>query len=240
MVAYVTRAPAGIPGELSRQEGAVVVPVALNETIVYGKPVKMVTDKASNIDANDTAANFYGVLQRSAPAISTDNTSNTADTDFVQQVIRKGFVSVACATGTPTQGGQVYMRVVEESTQLVGDFEAAYDYGLTAAAMVGTGNATAGTLSADATAAPGVYRVLMTAATAFNLVSPNGDIAKVGATGTAYTALGLTFTVTVGGTPAIAGDYINLTLVSNNVALPGVTFASAGKDAANNCEIQIA
>jgi hypothetical protein len=240
MTAYVTRAPSGIPGELSRLEGAVVVPVAISEAIVYGKPVKMVGSEAANIDANDTAANFFGVLQRSAPAISTDNTANTADTDYVQNVIRKGFVSVACPTGTPAMGGQVYMRVVEESSQLVGDFEASYDYGLTAAAMVGTGNATAGTLSADATAAPGVYRVLMTAATAFNLVSPSGDIAKVGATGAAYTAMGLTFTVTVGGTPAIAGDYIPLTLVSNNVALPGVTFASAGKDSSNNCEIQIA
>jgi len=53
-------------------------------------------------------------------------------------------------------------------------------------------------------------------------------------------SIGASFTVTVGGTPAIAGDYIPLTLVSNNVALPGVTFASAGKDSSNNCEIQIA
>jgi hypothetical protein len=137
-------------------------------------------------------------------------------------------------------GGQVYMRVVEESSQLVGDFEAAYDYGITAAAMTGTGNATAGTMSATSAAVPGVYRALFTAATAFNLISPDGDIGKVGATGAAYTAFGVTLTITAGGTAAIAGDYINVTLVSNNVALPGVTFASAGKDASNNCEIQIA
>lgn len=240
MTAYVTRAPSGFPGELSRSEGAVVVPVAISEAIVYGKPVKIVSNKAANIDANDTAANFFGVLQRSAPAISTDNTANTADSDYVQQVIRKGFCSVECATGTPALGGQVYMRVVEETTQLVGDFEAAYDYGLTAAAMTGTGNATAGTMSATSAAVPGVYKVLMTAATAFNLVSPDGDIGKVGATGAAYTAFGVTVTVTVGATPAVSGDYINLTLVSNNVALPGVTFASAGKDSDNTCEIQIA
>jgi len=240
MVAYVTRAPSGIPGELSRLEGAVVVPVALSEAIVYGKPVKMVSSEAANIDANDTAANFFGVLQRSAPAISTDNTANTADTDYIQNVIRKGFVSVACATGTPVMGGQVYMRVVTESSQVVGDFETAYDYSLTAGTMQGTGNATAGTLSATADAAPGVYRILMTAATAFNLISPSGDIGKVGANGTAYTAFGVTFTVTTGGTGAVAGDYIDLTLTSNTVALSGVTFASAGKDSSNNCEIQIA
>ena len=200
----------------------------------------MVSSKAENIEASDTAANFYGILERSAPQIDTSNTSNAADVDFVQNVIRKGFVSVQCQTGTPVMGAQVYMRTVVESSQLVGDFEAAYDYGLTAAAMVGTGNATAGTLSATSAAVPGVYRVQMTAATAFNLISPDGDIGKVGANGVAYTAFGVTFTVTAGGTPAVAGDYIPLTLVSNNVALQGVTFASAGKDSSNNCEIQIA
>lgn len=240
MTAYATRAPAGFAGELSRNEGAVVVPVALSEAVVYGKPVKMTSSKAENIDSGDTAANFFGVLQRSVPQIDSGNDTDTADVNYVQNVVRKGFVNVKCVTGTPAMGGQVYMRVVAESSQAVGDFETAYDYSLTAAAMVGTGNATAGTLSASADAAPGVYRILMTAATAFNLISPTGDIAKVGATGSAYSAFGLTFTVTVGGTGAVSGDYIDLTLTSNTVKLPGVTFAVAGKDSSNVTEIQIA
>lgn len=240
MTAYADRAPAGFAGVITRQQGSLAVPVSLSEAVVYGKPVKMTSSECENIDANDTAANFFGVLQRSAPQIDSTSTSNTADVNYVQNVVRKGFVAVACATGTPVMGSPVYMRVVTESSQLVGDFETAYDYGLTAAAMVGTGNATAGTLSASADAVPGVYKVLMTGATAFNLISPDGDIGKVGATGAAYTSFGVTVTVTVGATPAIAGDYINLTLVSNNVKLPGVTFASAGKDSSNICEIQIA
>jgi hypothetical protein len=214
--------------------------VALSEEVVYGKPVKMVGSKAENIEASDTASKFFGVLQRSAPQIDTTNTSNTADADFVQQVVRKGFVAVECATGTPALGGQVYMRVVTESSQVVGDFETAYDVGVTAAAMTGTGNATAGTMSATEAAVPGVYRALFTAATVFNLISPSGDIGKVGATGAAYSAFGLTLTITVGGTGAIAGDYIDVTVVSNTVALPGVTFASAGKDSSDICEINIA
>ncbi len=240
MTAYASRLPAGFAGQLTRSEGAVVVPAVLSEAVVYGKPVKMTSSKAENIDASDTAANFFGVLQRAVPQIDSGNDTDTADVNYVQNVVRNGFVNVKCATGTPVLGGKVYMRVVTESAQLVGDFETAYDYSITAAAMTGTGNATAGTMSATADAAPGVYKALCTAATAFNLISPDGDIGKVGAFGTAYTAFGVTLTITAGATPAVAGDYINVTVVSNTVALPGVTFASAGKDSSNVCEIQIA
>lgn len=240
MTAYASRLPAGFAGQLTRSEGAVVVPAVLSEAVVYGKPVKMSSSKAKNIEASDTASNFYGVLQRSVPQIDTGNDTDTASTSYVQNIIRKGFANVLCSTGTPVMGGQVYMRVVTESAQLVGHFETAYDYSATAGAMVGTGNATAGTISATEACTPGVYRALCTAATAFNLISPDGDIGKVGAFGTAYTAFGVTLTITAGATPAVAGDYINVTVVSNTVALPGVTFASAGKDSSNVCEIQIA
>lgn len=85
---------------------------------------------------------------------------------------------------------------------------------LTAAAMVGTGNATAGTLSAAANAflQLGVYTVSMLTATTFVVLDPRGAAIGTGATGTAFKAGGLTFTVTAGGTPAIAGDTIALTV----------------------------
>lgn len=239
MTAYATRAPAGFAGAVTRPDATTVEPVLLNETIKYGWPVKMVTGKASNIAGSDTAANFYGVMQRSAPAVSTNNTGDTASTDYCHGVVRKGYVNVKCATGTPAKGGQVYMRVVTETSQLVGDFETAYDYSISAGSMVGTGNATAGTLSATESATPGVYRALFTAATKFNLISPSGDIAKVGDTGSAYTAFGVTLTITAGGTPAVAGDYIDVTVTANTVALSGVVWASSGKDSGNVAEIQI-
>lgn len=240
MTAYASRLPAGFAGELTRNEGAVAESVVLREAVKYGWPVKMTSSKAENIDASDTAANFYGVLQRAVPQIDSGNDTDTADVNYVQNVIRRGYCNVKCATGTPVKGGQVYMRVVTENSQLVGDFETAYDYSISAGAMVGSGNATAGTLSATEAATPGVYRALCTAATAFNLISPSGDLGKVGAFGAAYTAFGVTFTITAGATPAVAGDYIDITVTANTVALPGVTFASAGKDSSNVCEIQIA
>ncbi len=84
MTAYASRLPAGFAGQLTRSEGAVVVPVALSETVVYGKPVKMTSSKAENIDSGDTAAKFFGVLQRSAPQIDTGNDTDTASTSYVQ------------------------------------------------------------------------------------------------------------------------------------------------------------
>lgn len=85
---------------------------------------------------------------------------------------------------------------------------------LTAGSMVGTGNATAGTLSAVANQflQLGVYTVSMLTATTFVVLDPAGDSIGTGATGTAFKANGLTFTVTAGGTAAVAGDYILLTV----------------------------
>lgn len=84
----------------------------------------------------------------------------------------------------------------------------------TAAAMVGTGNATAGTLSAVANQflQLGAYTVSMLTATTFVVLDPQGDAIGTGATGTAFKANGLTFTVTAGGTAAVAGDTITITV----------------------------
>jgi hypothetical protein len=239
MVAYLYNAPAGFAGAVTRPGESVVEPTTIGEAIDFGKPVKIVSGEAMNIDANDDAADFYGVLARSVPSLSSASDSDAASTDSICGILRRGYGQVVCATGTPARGGQVYMRVVTESLQLVGDFEATADNAITAGAMVGSGNATAGTLSVASDVVGGVYRALFTAPTAFNLVTPSGDILRVGATGAAYTAAGLTFTITVGGTPAAAGDYIDFTVVNNNVPLPGVTWAVDGVDADDIAELYI-
>lgn len=69
-----------------------------------------------------------------------------------------------------------------------------------------TGNATIGTVTPTAAAALGEYRAVFTAATAYKVYSPSGALLGVGATGSAFSAAGLGFTITAGGTPAAAGD----------------------------------
>lgn len=72
-----------------------------------------------------------------------------------------------------------------------------------------TGNFTCGTVTITDPAEVGNYRIVFTAATAFNLYDPRGNLITAGATGTAVNGevgMGLSFTLTAGGTGAVAGD----------------------------------
>lgn len=82
-----------------------------------------------------------------------------------------------------------------------------------------TGNFTCGTVTITDPAQIGNYRIVFTAATAFNLYAPNGTLITAGATGTAVNGeagQGLSFTLTAGGTAAVAGD-------SATIAVAGTT-----------------
>jgi L-serine deaminase len=96
-----------------------------------------------------------------------------------------------------------------------------------------------GAVTATKDAENGAHVVLFTAATKFNLQTPSGRVLKQGTTGVAYSAGGLSFTIAAGGTPAVAGDTITITVVKNNVELPGVTWGIGGKDSNNATEIRI-
>lgn len=90
----------------------------------------------------------------------------------------------------------------------------------TAVAQAGnTGNPTISAVTVNANAKPGRYRIEFTAATTFVLLDPSDNQLQAGATGTAYPAGSeLGFTVTAGGTPAVAGDGFDIT-----VAITGYT-----------------
>lgn len=84
----------------------------------------------------------------------------------------------------------------------------------TAAAKSGgnTGNGTISAVTTRADVKPGVYRVEFTAATKFDVIDPEGIQGKSGSTGVAY-ADDLGFTITAGGTPFVAGDAFDITVV---------------------------
>ena len=72
-----------------------------------------------------------------------------------------------------------------------------------------TGNFTVGAITVADPAKVGNYHIVFTAATAFDLYDPNGIFVVAGATGTAINieaGEGLSFTITAGGTAAVAGD----------------------------------
>ena len=68
MPAYLTRMPAGIPGDVSRKEGATIESSLVgSKAIPYGAFVKLVSGKLEPLAASDTAAVIYGLAVRPYP-----------------------------------------------------------------------------------------------------------------------------------------------------------------------------
>lgn len=92
-----------------------------------------------------------------------------------------------------------------------------------------TGNPTCGTITVGAAAIPGVYRIAFTAATKFNVEDPAGVFIGNGTTGVAFSQSGMGFTLTAGGTAAIAGDTAKITVaVGTGKYIPYTASGAAG------------
>lgn len=91
--------------------------------------------------------------------------------------------------------------------------------GAATGAAVG-GNTGNGTITASPTvldgAKVGVYRAIALAATKFAIYDPTGICLGVASTGSAFTGGGLTFTITAGGTPFVAGDAFTVTVAAGD------------------------
>lgn len=92
-----------------------------------------------------------------------------------------------------------------------------------------TGNPTSGTITVGAAAVPGVYRIIFTAATAYTVEDPNGVLIDNGVLGSAFSGGGLAFTLTAGGTAAVANDTARITVaVGTNKYVPYTANRAAG------------
>lgn len=249
MVSYTYQMPSGIPGNVSRPGSyAIIEQWILDQTtppLAFGVALKNVNGKIQPIAAGDTTSSIIGVLVRPYPTsgngtdglgVATPNKALPGD------VLRKGYINIKVGgTTTPVSQGPVYVRVsgANGTTKIVGNFEAGADTSVTAAAMVGTGNATAGTLSATNSTPPGVYTIKMISATTFDVLDASGDeLLHLGSTTVQYTLdNGLSFKLTAGVTPAVAGDTVAITVVQNTILCPANTYFTGGMDASNNAEI---
>ncbi len=104
----------------------------------------------------------------------------------------------------------------------------------TAAALgTNTGNGTFGTITPEAFPATmiGAYSLVMTDATHFTVTAPDGSTAT-GTTGSAFSALGINFTLTAGGTAFVAGDGFTFTTVATP-GNPTLTSAPLGTNTGN-------
>jgi len=231
---FLYRMPAGIPGALSRAAGQATIEPQLMDSgtpvTKYGVPVKLAAGKIQPIGAGDVSTSVYGLLVRPYPVSNGINEAlgtSTPPTSGPCDVTKRGYMSVKLYGATAAaKGGQAYARVANaDGTHPLGGVEAASDVGVTGTAGGGnTGNGTIGTLSGTSAAIKGNYTVTMLGATTFRVSDPNGNELKNGATGAAYTAGGVTFTITVGGTPMVAGDTFTVAVAPNTVPIPGATF----------------
>lgn len=92
------------------------------------------------------------------------------------------------------------------------------DAGTAAFALIAgaTGNPTSGAIAVGVAAKPGVYRGQFTAATKFDIEDPDGVKVGNGTLGSAFNKGGLTFTLTAGGTAAVAGDEFTITVAEGS------------------------
>lgn len=142
MASYLYRAPAGVPGDITRPDETNVEPAKLvaesgTYAQAFGIPMKYVSGGIKQFVGGETAPDFAGVLVREVPAISgnmnqgLDNTTPYPDVPVGLAV--RGYVSVKCTQGTPARGGTVYVRVQADTGKAIGDFEAVSDTSLSVA-----------------------------------------------------------------------------------------------------------
>ena len=141
MVAYLTRMPAGIPGEANRAfhsliEAQVVTPYGTTGApTAYGLPM-VIDATAGNVgnmrafSTSDVAANVYGFLVRPFPTqtVASDGLgTSTPPTSGPCDIMRVGYMTVTLYGSTAAiKGGRVYIWAGAASTgHVTGGVEAA-------------------------------------------------------------------------------------------------------------------
>ncbi len=111
---------------------------------------------------------------------------------------------IVTQTGTAVESGTILTKSGDTGTAVM-----AMDAG-------STGNPTSGTITVGPKAVPGVYRVVFTAATKFDVEDPNGKNIGSGTLGVLFNKAGISFTPAAGGTPAVAGDQASITVAEGD------------------------
>jgi hypothetical protein len=118
--AFLLRMPAGIAGDVTRREAAVIeaqqLDASSNVATVFGIPLTMASGKLQKITGSQV---IYGFLVRPYPTQGLTNEAlgtSTPSLVLLANVLRKGYMTVKCTTGTPAKNGAVY---VNTSTGLI-------------------------------------------------------------------------------------------------------------------------
>lgn len=131
--AFLYRMPSGIPGDVSRKSQSTIEshPVGAQFAAfgLFGK-IDETTGKFVPLAAADTAAVIYGLFVRAYPTQSAQNELGKAvpQPNGIQDVLRRGYMTVKCNAGNAKKAGTVYVRVTAGTeAKPVGGIEAAAD-----------------------------------------------------------------------------------------------------------------
>ncbi|MDC5394046.1 hypothetical protein OHW68_09150 [Acinetobacter baumannii] len=127
--AYLYRMPSGIPGDISRKAHSTVEAHILKGSFgAFGIFGKLTADGIVPLEAADT--DVYGLIVRSYPTQSALNGIGAAvpQPGIVNDIMRRGYMTVKCNAGTAKKAGKVYVRVAT-GTELkpIGGIEAVAD-----------------------------------------------------------------------------------------------------------------
>jgi len=127
--------PNGQAGSYARQPDMIVntKPLGGTENVQFGLPLKYDTNgNVVLMGASSTAAEFVGIASREIK--SSLNYLNQGVGEYAPKeavsVFQRGAINVKCQKGTPSVGGDVYIRVTVSDaapTAVVGGFEAEAD-----------------------------------------------------------------------------------------------------------------
>ena len=94
--------PAGFAGEITRGTFDHTVEAVFRDTsaVAFGAPVKLVGDKVGKTTANTDVV--YGFVVR--------DYGQGAEVPACVSVLKRGYMAVKTAGGTPAKGGQVYLK----------------------------------------------------------------------------------------------------------------------------------
>lgn len=116
MTAILKQLDAGVAGDVTRENAAIIEYGAIDGDLPYGKAAVYDSTKVAfrAIATSDTADKVYGIRARVAPA--TPDTAQGA-------ILVRGYIKAA-VNGTPKRGEKVYIQTTEDGTKKVGDLVA--------------------------------------------------------------------------------------------------------------------
>lgn len=257
-ISFLAQSPVGFIGRITRSVPAPKIIPQVNDgtnpVTYFGLAV---VNTASNtvrslLSTDGALSSIAGVAVQPFPFQAQSGTNYgaqplaalTAVPSGVLDVNRSGYQTVYCNPAqapSATMSSPVCVWIAASSGNHVqGGFEtapSASGVGAATGGNTGNGTMTAGPTVTAGVAQSGAYTIKFTAATAFQVLDPNGRQLANGATGVAYSDGGIGFTITAGGVAFVAGDSFTVTVTNQTITLDSKSYFNGPGDSTGAIEL---